>query len=635
MIADHGTKEAEKELERLADDLQRTYSEAQKDLQKKLESYTKKFEKEDAKRRELRDQGKITGQDYANWKMGQVFIGKQWQSKLDQMTQSLAHTNELALSIIRDGQMDVFAENANYFDYRIENDTGIAVSWGLYDEQTVISLIKDQPELMPRKNLDKGKDEAWNRTIIANCVTQSIIQGESINQLAKRVARDTASTNMKAMVRYARTAMTAAQNSGRIQAMNNAKDKGINVKKVWIATMDERTRHAHEQLDGQTQDINEPFDSELGAIMYPGDPSADEANVWNCRCALGYEYPDYPSYDYEEESGDDEEDYEEWEEEREERSKVVDGKDISGEWHRRESEFDFEIEDVMDAQGFDGLPQIVDRETFDKAVEDSGFIAQRTYSAPDQETLDAYRDQLYNGKWYVDCSTGGAQYGQGMYCAADYNGKLTNGIKEEMAHYQELGKGRTEAAAWEAQVKSMTSNDFNGSYYLHGKTVTEDEARVFTTLKSDGNLTIYKLSQEDRAIAEGLQRDGRWTSMSFVLEDKEDAFRFSYKGNYYTETFTLSPDAKIVKYNDVSFEKDAIVGKIRREAIDRAVKTGESVKEILRENKEYMQYRDMDVGAYAALKGYDAINAEGHGQSGSYTVILNRTKCIFLEGDYE
>lgn len=40
----------------------------------------------------------------------------------------------------------------------------------------------------------------------------------------------------------------------------------------------------------------------------------------------------------------------------------------------------------------------------------------------------------------------------------------------------------------------------------------------------------------------------------------------------------------------------------------------------------------MDIGAYAALKGYDAINAESHGESGSYTVILNRTKTIILDG---
>ena len=31
--------------------------------------------------------------------------------------------------------------------------------------------------------------------------------------------------------------------------------------------------------------------------------------------------------------------------------------------------------------------------------------------------------------------------------------------------------------------------------------------------------------------------------------------------------------------------------------------------------------------------GYDAINAEKHGATGSYTVILNRTKLIIYEGE--
>ena len=39
-----------------------------------------------------------------------------------------------------------------------------------------------------------------------------------------------------------------------------------------------------------------------------------------------------------------------------------------------------------------------------------------------------------------------------------------------------------------------------------------------------------------------------------------------------------------------------------------------------------------DRGVMAAEMGYDVINAEGHGQSDSYTIILNRTKVIFRKG---
>ena len=58
-------------------------------------------------------------------------------------------------------------------------------------------------------------------------------------------------------------------------------------------------------------------------------------------------------------------------------------------------------------------------------------------------------------------------------------------------------------------------------------------------------------------------------------------------------------------------------------------KAEDLMKEINTEIEEIIERNDsMDDGTYAVLKGYDAINAEGHGDSGSYTVILNRTKLV-------
>lgn len=294
-MADLGVEMTDKRVDEIKERLLSAYKEAASDLQKKAEEHTKRFEEKDKQKRADRDNGKLTEEDYQKWLKGQVFIGKQWQSKVDQMARMLTNAERVAVQIVRDGQMATFADNANYTEYCIDKDTGFGVNFSLYDESTVMLLLQDQPELMPRRVVDDEKCEAWNQKVIANCITQGILQGESIPQIAKRMARDTATTDMKAMVRYARTAMTGAQNSGRIYAMEKSIEQGVEVKKVWIATLDERTRDAHLDLDGQIQDVKEPFDSELGPIMYPGDPSADEANVWNCRCTLGYEYPDSPS----------------------------------------------------------------------------------------------------------------------------------------------------------------------------------------------------------------------------------------------------------------------------------------------------------------------------------------------------
>ena len=56
-------------------------------------------------------------------------------------------------------------------------------------------------------------------------------------------------------------------------------------------------------------------------------------------------------------------------------------------------------------------------------------------------------------------------------------------------------------------------------------------------------------------------------------------------------------------------------------------------------NKKYEAYANKifknkyDIGSMVALLGYDVINVAGHGESNSYTVILNRTKLIIFEGD--
>lgn len=57
--------------------------------------------------------------------------------------------------------------------------------------------------------------------------------------------------------------------------------------RTWNATLDDRTRDTHRDLDGQQRALNQPFDSSSGAkLMYPGDPSAPAAETINCRCVL-------------------------------------------------------------------------------------------------------------------------------------------------------------------------------------------------------------------------------------------------------------------------------------------------------------------------------------------------------------
>jgi len=295
-IGDKATASAEK---RVQNRLVKIYSKARKDMMEQMKEFNARFAQKDQEKRAKVKAGQMTQEDYDKWKRMQVLQSDIWRQKVEQATKTLEDANRQALRVINGEKMDVFAENANYEAYRLSKDTGIGYGFSVYDKDTVGKLIREQPELMPRKVVNGKKDRAWNRTKISNAVTQSIIQGDSLPEMTERIARETAHENDAAMARYAATAMTSAQNAGRMETMERAKGMGIKVRKKWIATLDARTRDSHAELDGQVVDIDEPFithnrDGSLAEIMFPGDPQADGEQVWNCRCTLGYVYEEYP-----------------------------------------------------------------------------------------------------------------------------------------------------------------------------------------------------------------------------------------------------------------------------------------------------------------------------------------------------
>lgn len=146
---------------------------------------------------------------------------------------------------------------------------------------------------LPYKEIAVDLDKRWNAKKINAEMLQAIEKGESIKEMSERLQRVT-NMNKVSAVRNARTMTTAFENLGRLDGMRALQKEGGIIKKRWLATHDNKTRDAHAQLDGVEIDIDEPFinypnGKDKEEIMYPGDPSASAANVYNCRCALEYE----------------------------------------------------------------------------------------------------------------------------------------------------------------------------------------------------------------------------------------------------------------------------------------------------------------------------------------------------------
>ncbi len=284
---DYAHEQTDRVLEELEKKIKRIYSKLSKDLQKELNSYLERFIKQDENKRKQAESGEITQQEYITWRANYIAKGEEYTIAVKKSAEIAYNTNFAASEIINGKLPKIYLLNLNYVSYLMETNELLAgFKFGFVNENTIIRLLKDNPELFPTYKLIKQKDIKYNIQKIRESIISGLLQGKSINKIAKDL-QNIANMNRNSAILHAQTAVTGAENAGRQQGFENAKEMGVKFKRKWISTLDSRTRHSHRVLDGQLRDVDKPFDSPLGEIMYPGDINANPANVWRCRCSLG------------------------------------------------------------------------------------------------------------------------------------------------------------------------------------------------------------------------------------------------------------------------------------------------------------------------------------------------------------
>ena len=320
-----GQLETEAELKRLEAELEKTYKQARDEIQKKLDDYLKKFKVQEKEWRQKLNDGDITKAKFQKWYSNKVMNAERWVAMRDTLAEDLTNVNAIANNMVRDSMLNTFAINHNYGTFEIENGLNINTSYTLYDRDTVANLIKNDPDILKRPSLDKNLDKRWNKKLFQSHITQGILQGESIDDLAKRVAFGTTKQDMNAAIRNARTSTTCAQNAGRTQSYQRAVNMGIELYQVWHAALDSRTRSSHRHMDGEKVKVIKGKQVKFSnGLRYPGDPDGRAEEVWNCRCTL------VTSFDENEDFTDikdranklDEQSYDEWKNEHKQKSKV-------------------------------------------------------------------------------------------------------------------------------------------------------------------------------------------------------------------------------------------------------------------------------------------------------------------------
>ena len=249
------------ELEALEKKIKKEFKNAEKEVIKKADLYFEQFKKADKKMLKMYKSGEITKKEYIAWRKKKMTVGDEFKKLEITIAGYYVNATLIANKMINDNIPYSFTNALNYATFEIEKMAKVNTSFTIIDEGTVTSLIKDNPNLLPKAKLPKGVMR-WNVGKVNSALLQGIIAGDDINKIANRLSAVTNQAGASS-IRTARTLTTASE--------------------VWIATEDSRTRHSHAILDGEEQEAEDTFSN---GCKFPADPDGEPKEIYNCRCTM-------------------------------------------------------------------------------------------------------------------------------------------------------------------------------------------------------------------------------------------------------------------------------------------------------------------------------------------------------------
>lgn len=288
-MSDLAHRKTDEKLEEMERHLSAIYSRAKKEVGQTWKAYMaesgeeiKDLQKDYdlAKKSGDRDEIKKAGIKLSKAKRERTIKDKHYKALTESLAREISHVNETAVAYINDQLPEVYVMNYNALKEAVDGVGGYVFE--LVDADTVKHLALADKSLLPYKKLDLRKDIPWNMKKINSEVLQGILQGESMDKIAKRIG-SVQEMNKNASIRTARTIVTGAENKGRFDSYQRATADGIILEEEWIATNDSRTRHSHAIMDGEIKGVDGKFSN---GLEYPGDPNGRPEEVYQCRCSM-------------------------------------------------------------------------------------------------------------------------------------------------------------------------------------------------------------------------------------------------------------------------------------------------------------------------------------------------------------
>ena len=221
-----------------------------------------------------------------------IYQKKYQQAILDQINETLADLKSGQYKTVEDFLVESYDNGYIGMMYSLQSQ-GIPMTIPINDRNVVRALTTDSKlsSKYYQSNPLKGR-LAENVDLLKQRVRSNLSRGIVAGKSWLDVAVDIASgmnnpfdIALRDAMRIVRTEGHRVHQQGFLDAGDKAKDKGADILKQWDATMDSKTRPAHQQADGQIVEWDDYF-SVGGEKMKAPSVGGSAKNVCNCRCQL-------------------------------------------------------------------------------------------------------------------------------------------------------------------------------------------------------------------------------------------------------------------------------------------------------------------------------------------------------------
>lgn len=191
--------------------------------------------------------------------------------------------------------IDSFQQSYYFAGYGAESTLNLRLGFGLLDSNVIKAAIINPYDRIGWIERSQDGINKLNQKI-RQYITQGLIQGEGYIKTAKNIKEEMGKDTFE-KIRIVRTEGHRAQSTGRLRAFEKAKkaaeENDVKINRMWVSTLDTRTRDRHARLDGKFADKNGLFHIDNISTPGPGLSGIASFDI-NCRCDDIMQFQDIP-----------------------------------------------------------------------------------------------------------------------------------------------------------------------------------------------------------------------------------------------------------------------------------------------------------------------------------------------------